>query len=93
MLEKVDNKSGSRSPVVVAQSNSATKTDENDGEIAEEEVEEEDDLEAMMREFREKEKHCISESAPIVEKQDEVEKKSSLSFLMDSYGEGKKRMR
>ena len=52
---------------------------------------EEDDLEAMMREYREKEKLTVPEMAPAPEKVEESEKQSSLSFLMDSYGGGKKR--
>ncbi len=52
---------------------------------------EEDDLEAMMREYREKEKLAVPEMAPAPEKVEESEKQSSLSFLMDSYGGGKKR--
>lgn len=67
---------------------------ERPGELAKEpeDVEdEEDDLEAMMREYREKEKLTVPEMAPAPEKVEESEKQSSLSFLMDSYGGGKKR--
>ena len=67
---------------------------ERPGELAKEpeDVEdEEDDLEAMMREYREKEKLTVPEMSPAPEKVEESEKQSSLSFLMDSYGGGKKR--
>ena len=95
MLDTAEGRSRSHSPPA-GEIGAEEQTELQDGELVEDgtdqavamEEDEDDDLEAMMRKYKEKE---IVKEKEVVKGKGEGEPRSSLSFLMDSYGGARKK--